>query len=273
MSDGARAEVPRNCAPRRAALAFLALATATLGVAVISGRKLWAELAYDAGLGEASERPDTDLPGRLEWYELAAARDPSDPVYSLRAGQILLSRFSRVAPAERAATLDAASRAIERARALSPLDPRTQVLLAQIAQARGDVVIARDRADAAARLGPRHPGALAVAVRVHLWAFARARDPEALARALEIAADAQETVDHPAPGSDVASTAPAAAVVRAALASGELTLDDVLFSVPGSVTLLTFVARVAPTDPDSQARLRAAIATLGGTLAPATEPR
>lgn len=218
-----------------------------------------AERAYEAGIALAIDRPETDLPGRLEAYDEAGGIEQGEATYALRAAQIRLARLVRAVPDQREALLEAARADLTRALKRAPLDPRIQVVAAQIAQVDGDVLVARERADAAAVLGPRHPGALAAAVRVHLWAFRRAKDPEALVRALEIARAAQAVSDDPAPGADRATTSAAAGVLVSHFQRGTLTAEDVLGAAGSRLDLREFAARFV-VDPAGQRLLRESVA-------------
>ncbi len=231
-----------------------------------------AERAYEAGIALAIDRPETDLPGRLEAYDEAGAIEPGDATYALRAAQIRLARLVRAAPEARPALLEGARSDIQRALRRAPLDPRVQAVAAQIAQVDGDVLVARERADAAAVLGPRHPGALATAVRVHLWAFRRAKDPEALVRALEIARAAQAVADDPAPGADRATTAVAAGVLVSHFQRGTLTAEEVVGAAGSRLDLREFAARFV-SDPAAQKFLREGVAPGDGEPAKAGDPR
>lgn len=231
-----------------------------------------AERAYEAGIALAIDRPEMDLPGRLEAYDEAGRIEPGDATYALRAAQIRLARLVRATPEERAALLEGARADLARALQRAPLDPRVQVVAAQVAQVDGDVLVARERADAAAVLGPRHPGALAAAVRVHLWAYRRAKDPEALVRALEIARAAQTVADDPAPGADRATTAIATGVLVTHLQRGTLTAEDVLGAAGSRLDLREFVARFHP-EPAAQTLLREGVAPGEAEPPKAGDPR
>jgi len=142
--------------------ARVALAATALALASAQARTWWAEQAYEEGLGLPDPRTGEtaagalrDVPGRLHAYEVACARDPDEPLYAVRAGQIEQSRAVRtpVGP-ERAVHLRSAREHLERAARLQPLDAATQETLAQVLTYERDLPGALRRTRSAVLTGP-----------------------------------------------------------------------------------------------------------------------
>ncbi len=134
-------------------------------------RFLTAEISYGAGLGYGTA-PFRDLPGRLGHYEEAIRIDPDEPLYALRAGELLLERARRD-PAARGALLEAALAHLRRALVLDPIDARVRVGLAQALAAQGRLAESLEQAEVAVRLGPCWAGVLGAAAEIRLEAWHR----------------------------------------------------------------------------------------------------
>lgn len=235
----------------RAVCAATAVAAAVLTAA--AARTWRAEQHYEEGIlavdpatGRAAiDRITLDLPGRLEAYERAADVAPSEPLYSLRVGEIELQRAARSAgPAAR----DHLRRAEERlgpALDRDPLDPRVHHVLAHCALARRDYVAAERHAVASVRLGPRIPECLEGGARRLVVVWRATSSPGALSGAVHAAALGFELADGWNPELPGPVPSPAVSTVRAFLTGDRSPLEDELLgALAGRPDLLLAAARL-----------------------------
>lgn len=221
----------------------LVAAAACLAAAAGAARTWWAERAYSEGL-QVTAAPDEDVPGRLAWYEEAVRRDPTEPVYGLRVGQIRLARAARADdPGDRGRELSLAIDSLRAAIAGAPLDGRAHAALAQALAAAGDSEAALRHADANLVLGPRRPRAYSWAIRYFLAVWDRTRDPRYLARALRAGKASADAVRDPPPDVPPVAVAPGIPELRRLLQSAAgPTADDVLRAIRGDRATIEFAA-------------------------------
>jgi len=219
-----------------------AAAALALGLAAAAGRTWWAESAYTEGLG-ATASPSEDVPGRLERYEEARRRDPGEPLYALRTGQILLGRAEgAAAPPTRREGLLAAEPLLAESVRLFPLDSQSHAAWSQALAGLGDADLAIREADAALLLGPRRPTTYEWAIRWFARRWDRVRDDRCLARLFRTAMRAEEAVRDPP--SDVPPVEPpGAGTLRRLLASSDApTAEDLIRAAGTEPDLLRFAA-------------------------------
>jgi len=236
------------------------IAGAAALLALAAARTWWAESAYTAGLGTTAS-PAEDVPGRLERYEEARRRDPSEPLYALRAGQIRLGRAGRTEdPGARREELLAAAERLRESVRLFPLDSQAHAGLAQALAGLGDDDGAIRHADAALLLGPRRPATYEWAIRWFARRWERARDDRCLARLLRTALRAEEAVRDPPADVPRVDAPPGARTVAQLLGSlAGPTAEDVARAVGEDPESLRFAARgireVRPLDAERLERL------------------
>ena len=210
------------------ALARVAAALAALVLASFEARTWWAEQAYEAGIyavdprtGEpATDQPARDLPGRLEWYEEALARDPGEPLYALRAGQIRLHRATRrPPPTDARAELARARHLLGIALPGAPLDSHVHSALSHALMTTGDLDGVAWHSRAAAILGPRRISTLEPAAQRLVWAWRIRDDPSFLAGAIDAARLGYELSDGREPSLPPMGWLPAAGTVARLFAS------------------------------------------------------
>lgn len=205
----------------RALLAAAAAALVALSVPVLR-----AEWVYGAARGYGSAAYE-DLPGRLEGYAEAARLRPSEPVFVLRRGQILLARARRDP-----SILPDALRELSSAVRLQPLDPRARSELSDALLRSGDPDAARSASEVSVLLGPRHPSVLAHAVELRLRLWRGGRSSPDLRAALG-AAQSCERLGESHAGQMLART-----VAR----SGPFAAADLLEATEGDPALRAFAA-------------------------------
>jgi hypothetical protein len=223
------------------AIGRVARAAALVGaglLVVATLRALYAEAAYESGLDLAVDPrigPAQDVPGRLEAYEEAMRRDPGEPLYALRAGQIRLQRAARRDGSVDARELTDARGLLERASALRPLDSRPRAQLADAARLAGDAGGALRAAAEATALAPRAPGPMRVAVDVGLWAWRENGDPAALRTALAAGASLR----------DIGEASPDRAIVTAFGKAGADLAQDLVEATRNDRALAAYAAEAA----------------------------
>lgn len=255
--------------------ARVAAAAAAIGLAIGQTRTWWAEQAYESGIravdprtgAEVTDAPARDVPGRLEAYLEACARDPGQAIYALRAGQIEVHRAARrPPPADRDVRLRAGRALLERSARLHPLDGRTQDALASACMLAGDTDGAVRRTRASVRLMPRSLAGLNAAAARLSWVWRRTFDPDVLADCVETARLGFELHDGRDETQSQGGTIGGVGAVRELLLApnGPVT-DDLLLALRGRPELLLVAARlVEDVNGESAAALRAA----AGTSAP-----
>lgn len=246
----------------------LGAASAALLLAASQARSWWAEQAYEAGnfavdpaSGEpATAHPDRDVPGRLENYLVAAARDATQPAYGLHAAQILLHRATRKPqPTDAAAQLARARSLVEAAVARGPLNSEAHLVLAHALIAGGDPERAVLHLRTVIATGRRRMSTLepATSLLVHTWR--RSHDPDLLVDILTAASLGLELAD----GRD-RSLPPLGRVFVASGVSAFLTsssgptIDDLRLALRGRPDLAETAARLVEKQrPDDARALRA----------------
>ncbi|MCE9636413.1 MAG: hypothetical protein K8T90_11975 [Planctomycetes bacterium] len=258
-----------------ASAARVVAAAAALGLAAGQANTWWAEQSYEAGIRaidprtgvEASDAPARDVPGRLEAYASAVERDPTQPLFALRAGQIQLHRVAgRPLLPDRSERLAASRALLERAATLHPLDGRTHDALASACVLAGDTDGAVARTRAALLLIPRSLAGLNAAAARLAWVWRRTMDPDVLAACVDAARLGFELYDgrdeQVSQGRTIGGAWPARELLLAP--SGPL-IDDLLLALRGRPDLLETAARlVDDARPDAARRLRAESTATGG---------
>lgn len=250
---------------------LVAAAAGCLALAADQARTWWAEQAYDAGLRARDPRTgepltdavSRDAPGRLEAYDEAVARDPSQPLYALRAGQVACQRRAPARAAAAAELTASARQRLERAILLQPLEGRAYAELAALRYRAREPAEALVHARAALVLGPRRPAAIDATASVAAAVWRTTSDPDALVAAVDAARLGFELADGRDPELPPLGRIPGRdPTARLLLAVGGPGRDDLLFALAGRPELLATAAQILRRDrPDDAAALSAAADT------------
>lgn len=234
--------------------AGLAAAAAALLLAASAARTWRAERMYEAGIDlgvpatdEAPEdQPARDVAGRLEAYERAVAADPGQPLYALRAGQILLQRAARrPRPDDRDDLVRRATARLRDAIRLHPLEGRAHDAVAQSLAMSDDLDGALRHTLLSVLLSPRRPSALDRASSRYAWVWRRTLDPDVLTRALDTARLGYEFADGRSKDLGEMRWAPGTRAVEDLLAApAGPTRDDLELAVRGRDDLREPAARL-----------------------------